>query len=146
MPNEPKYELVNSIDVNAGTITQHADRQSEFTALVRQLLVAQNRQNELLQEVVDCLSAGQRQRTAELSQWKDANPGLAKSCRVAADNLGRIQTEFLSSLTFEINDNFENLQDSEYFMHEFFDKYGPRIAHLNALMQTLSVLGSVPGR
>ena len=146
MPNEPKYELVNSIGDNAGTITQHADRQSEFTALVRQLLVAQNRQNELLQEVVDCLSAGQRQRAAELSQWKDANPGLAKSCRVAADNLGRIQTEFLSSLTFEINDNFENLQDSEYFMHEFFDKYGPRIAHLNALMQTLSVLGSVPGR
>ncbi|MBR4976754.1 MAG: hypothetical protein IKY61_06825, partial [Thermoguttaceae bacterium] len=70
MSNEPKYELVNSIDVNAGTITQHADRQSEFTALVRQLLVAQTRQNELLQEVVDCLSAGQRQRAAELAQWK----------------------------------------------------------------------------
>ncbi len=146
MSNEPKYELVNSIDVNAGTITQHADSQSEFTALVRQLLVAQTRQNELLQEVVDCLNAGQRQRAAELSQWKEANPGLAKSCRVAADCLGKMQTEFLSSLTFEINDNFENLQDSEFLMHEFFDKYGPRVAHLNALLQTLSVLGSVPTR
>ena len=146
MPNEPKYELVGSVDVAPRTITQHADQQSEFTALVRQLLVAQTRQNELLQEVVDCLSAGQRQRAAELSQWKDANPGLAKSCRVAADCLGKIQTEFISTLAFEISDNCENLQESEYFMHEFFDKYGPRIAHLNALMQTLSVLGSVPGR
>ena len=146
MPNEPKYELVGSVDVAPRTITQHADQQSEFTALVRQLLVAQTRQNELLQEVVDCLSAGQRQRAAELSQWKEANPGLAKSCRVAADCLGKIQTEFISTLAFEISDNCENLQESEYFMHEFFDKYGPRIAHLNALMQTLSVLGTVPGR
>jgi pyruvate formate lyase activating enzyme len=41
-----------------------------------------------------------------------------------------------------INDSAEEMLK----IREFFDKYGPRIAHLNALVQTLSVLGSVPTR
>lgn len=145
MSNEPKYQLVGSVDVGAGaTVTQHADERSEFSALVRQLITVQTRQNELLQEVVNQLSAAQRQRNAELAQWKQANPGLSKSCKVAADCLGKIQTEFLSNLAFEVGENFENMTESEYFLNEFFDKYGPRIVHLNTLLQTLSVLGNAP--
>ena len=145
MANTSKYELVGSIDSSAGaTITQHADRESEFSDLIRQLIASQNRQNALLQEVVNQLSAAQRQRSFELAQWRRANPELAQSCKAAAESLGKIQSTLLSKLAFEIDASFEDLQDSEYMLNDFFDKYGPRISHLNTLLQTLSILGNAP--
>ena len=54
---------------------------NEITELLRQLVVGQDRQNELLEDLVDQLNAGQRQRAAELGQWKEANPVLARRCR-----------------------------------------------------------------
>ncbi len=144
MPNESKYELVGSIDVGAETISQYSDQKTEFSELMRQLISVQTKQNELLQEVVDQLGAAQRQRNAELAQWKRANPVLANSCKMAADSLGKIQTDFLTSLAYEVDDNFEELKDNEYLLNEFFDKYGSRIIHLNTILQTLSILGNAP--
>ncbi len=147
MTNNSQYELVgaSSIDVSpTATITQHADPRSEFSDLIRQLITVQTKQNELLQQVVNQLSAPQRQRNNELAQWKRANPELAKSCKVAAECLGKIHTEFLSSLAFEIHESYEDFQDSEYLLNDFFDKYGPRITHLSTILQTLSVLGNAP--
>ncbi len=144
MPNESKYELVGSIDVGAETISQYSDQQTEFSELMRQLISVQTKQNELLQEVVDQLGAAQRQRNAELAQWKRANPVLANSCKMAADSLGKIQTDFLTSLAYDVDDNFEELKDNEYLLNEFFDKYGSRIIHLNTILQTLSILGNAP--
>jgi len=150
MASNSKYELVDTfvstVDTSSrnSTITQSVDQQADVTGLLRQLILVQTKQNELLQEVVNQLSAGQRQRNLELAQWKQANPALARSCKVAADHLGNIQTDFLAGLACEIDDNFENLQDSEYMLNEFFDKFGPRIVHLNTLLQTLTVLGNAP--
>lgn len=143
--NKSKYELVSSIDqAPAATITQRVETQSEVPDLLRQLILAQTRQNELLQEIVNQLTAAQRQRNLELAQWKRANPVLANSCRMAAECLGKLQTEFLTSLAYDVDDNFENLQGNEYLLNEFFEKYGPRIVHLNTILQTLTVLGNAP--
>ena len=143
--NKSKYELVSSIDqAPAATITQRVETQSEVPDLLRQLILAQTRQNELLQEIVNQLTAAQRQRNLELAQWKRANPVLANSCRMAAECLGKLQTEFLTSLAYDVDDNFENLQENEYLLNEFFEKYGPRIVHLNTILQTLTVLGNAP--
>ena len=144
MANESKYELVSSLDTNSATITQRTDLQTELPDLLRQLIAVQNKQNELLQEVVNQLTAAQRQRNIELAQWKRANPTLANSCKIAADCLGKLQTEFLTSLAYDVDDNFEDLQGNEYLLNEFFEKYGPRIIHLNTILQTLSVLGNAP--
>lgn len=144
MASEVKYELVNSLDTGSTTITQHTDFKTEFSELVRQLITIQTKQNELLQAVVDQLTAAQRQRNFELAQWKLANPSLANSCKIAADCLGKLQTEFLTSLACDIDDNFEDMQGNEYMLNEFFEKYGPRIIHLNTILQTLSVLGNAP--
>jgi hypothetical protein len=107
-------------------------------------LAAQDRQNALLEEMVSQMSAAQRQRNTELSQWKQANPRLANSCRAAAEALGRVQTGFLESLTDEINANYENLMDGEFMLNEFVDRFGPRMAHLNGLLQVLSQLSAMP--
>jgi hypothetical protein len=119
-------------------------QEAEQTRLLRELLAAQDRQNELLEELVGQLGASQRQKSHELGQWKQANPHLARSCRTAAEALGKVQAEFLESLTSEINANYENLLDGEFMLNEFVDRFGPRMAHLNGLLQVLSQLSAVP--
>ncbi len=116
----------------------------ELTSVLREILSAQDRQNELMEEMVNQLSAQQRQRAGELSQWKQANPRLARNCRLAAESLSKVQTEYLENLTEEINDNYEILRDGEFMLNEFVDRFGPRVAHLNGLLQVLSQLSANP--
>jgi predicted DsbA family dithiol-disulfide isomerase len=139
--------LFSQIDVSqasyAGPPHQAARNQEiEQVRLLRELLAAQDRQNELLEEMVSQLSTAQKQRATELGQWKQANPRLARNCRLAAEALGRVQTEFLESLTQEITANYENLLDGEFMLNEFVDRFGPRMAHLNGLLQVLSQLSA----
>ena len=114
----------------------------ELVAVLREILAAQDRQNELLEELVGQLNAAQRQRANELGQWKQANPELARNCRFAAEALSKVQTEYLANLTEEINENFESLRDGEFMLNEFVDRFGPRVAHLNGLLQVLSQLSA----
>ncbi len=114
----------------------------EVLEMMRQLVIGQDRQNELLEELVDQMNAGQRQRASELGQWKDANPNLAKRCRAAAEALGQVQTEFIETLAFDVNENYESMMEGEFVLNEFVDKYGPRLAHLNGVLQLLSQLSS----
>jgi hypothetical protein len=117
---------------------------AELVHVLRQILAGQDRQNELIEELVGQISSTQRQRASELGQWKQANPRLARNCRTAAEALGKVQTEFLQSLTQEINDNYENLMEGEFMLNEFVDRFGPRMAHLNGLLQILSQLSATP--
>jgi hypothetical protein len=136
----------SQIDVShvgeAGRPPAGGDAGAELTVLLREILAAQDRQNELLEELVGQLGAAQRQRATDLGHWKRANPELAQKCRMAAEALSKVQTEYLDSLTQEINDNFEVLRDGEFMLNEFVDRFGPRVAHLNGLMQVLSQLSA----
>ncbi|MGD0898537.1 MAG: hypothetical protein ABR915_11920 [Thermoguttaceae bacterium] len=118
--------------------------EGEMAYLLRQILAGQDRQNEILEELISQISSSQRQRASELGQWKQANPHLARSCRVAAEALGKIQTEFLDSLTREISENCETLMEGDFMLNEFVDRFGPRMAHLNGLLQVLSQLSATP--
>lgn len=118
--------------------------QSEIGALLHQLVAGQDRQNELLEELVDNMGASQRQRANELKQWKDANPLLARRCRAAAEALSQVQTEFLQGMTVDVTDGYEDMMDSEFVLNEFVDRYGPRLAHLNGVLQLLSQLSANP--
>jgi len=143
-----RQPLYTQIDVGSSAYppVPHAGRGdlSENTLILREILAAQDRQNELLEEMVTQMGLQGKQRANELGQWKQANPRLARNCRRAAESLGKIQTEFLESLSQEINTNFETLIDGEYMLNEFIDKYGPRMAHLNGLLQVLAMLGAAP--
>jgi len=118
--------------------------QSTVTMLLEQLIVGQDRQNELLEEMVEQMGATQRQRSADLHNWKEANPVLARRCRAAAEALSQVQTEFLHNITGEVQDSYENMLDSDFVMNEFVDRYGPRLAHLNGVLQLLSQLSGKP--
>jgi hypothetical protein len=138
--------LYSQIDVTPPTYPNvPAGRQDlEQTRLLREILAAQDRQNELLEEMVNHFGQNQKQRNNELGQWKQSNPRLANNCRKAAEALGKVQTEFLESLTAEVNDNYENLLEGEFMLNEFVDRFGPRMAHLNGLLQVLSQLSATP--
>ena len=150
MTRQPRSRppLYSQIDVSQGANASQTPvaggGAGEHIRLLREMLSAQDRQNELLEELVANLSAAQRQRANELGQWKQANPALARKCRVAAEELSKVQTEFLTSLTREVNDNIDALMDGEFMLNEFVDRFGPRLAHLNGLLQVLSQLSSTP--
>jgi hypothetical protein len=148
MSRESQSALFTQVDITAGTHIarprepQHAVE--ENSALLRDILSAQDRTNELLEEMVAQMAAGHRQRASELNQWKEANPELAESCRLAAEALSRVQISFLDSMTQEINENEDHMGDGEYMFNEFVDRYGPRLAHLNGVIQVLAQLSNVP--
>ncbi len=138
--------LFSQIDVSqvVHAAASNTRQDTEQTRLLRELLSAQDRQNELLEELVGQLGIAHKQRATELGQWKQANPHLAHNCRMAAEALGKVQAEFLGSLTAEINANYESLLDGEFVLNEFVDRFGPRMAHLNGLLQVLSQLSATP--
>ena len=105
------------------------------------MLVAQDRTNELLEELVGALSAQNKNRAKELNHWRVANPALAESCREAAETLSSVQVEFLDRMTEEVNESKEELIYGDFLLTEFVDRYGPRLAHLNGVIQALAQLG-----
>ncbi len=141
---QPLYTQIDVTPPSYNAASSPARPDTEHTRLLRDLLAAQDRQNELLEELVGHLGAANKQRSMELGQWKQANPRLAKNCRFAAETLGRVQTEFLESLTQEIADNADSLMEGEYMLNDFIDRFGPRMAHLNGILQVLSQLSASP--
>jgi hypothetical protein len=138
------FRIDVSAEAAAADSGAHGGAGAITVALLRQMVAGQERQNRLLEELIHLLSGAQRQRVAELGQWKEANPGLARNCREAAETLGRVQTQFLRNLTREIAENEECLVDGDFMLNEFVDRYGPRLAHLNGVLQVLSQLSSMP--
>jgi hypothetical protein len=45
-------------------------------------------------------------------------------------------------LTAEVQDSEDTLRDSDFMLQEFVDRYGPRLAHLNGVLQVLSQLAA----
>ena len=131
------------IDVSAETdTTPPASNDRVAVELLRQIVAGQQQQNKLLESLVQQSTAANQQRATELEQWKNANPELAHSCRRAAETLSRVQTEFLGTLTEEIEDSEDHLIEGEYMLNEFVDRFGPRLAHLNGVLQVLAQLGT----
>jgi len=119
MPHEsqdmsPVFRIDVSQNASENPVSQPANLQSEMVTLLHQLVEGQDRQNELLEEMVEQVGASQRQRSNELTQWKDANPLLARRCRAAAEALSQVQTEFLQNMTADVNDTYEGMMDSDF--------------------------------
>jgi len=138
--------ICTQLDISANSMLSgaqgSAEGNAEQTALLRELVVAQQKSNELLGQLVALISQQQRQRAAELKAWREANPKLADSCRRAAESLTKVHTEFLPSIASEAASSGDDLLDSDYALGEFIDRYGPRLAHFNGIMQLFAQLGA----
>jgi hypothetical protein len=137
--------MFTQVDVGAGTSGRMLPSNSNDQAeLLREVLTAQDRTNELLEELVCIMGTQQKQRAQELHQWRSANPRLSEACRNAAEALSRVQVEYLDRMTEEINDTADDLADGEFMLNEFVDRFGPRLAHLNGMIQVFAQLSSPP--
>ncbi len=140
----PASPIFSQVDVTAGSSTEiSVGSHVEHSELLREVLTAQDRTNEILEELVGVMSANQKQRAQELHQWRNANPRLSKSCRKAAEALSSVQLDYLESMTDEINDTADDMVEGEFLLNEFVDRFGPRLAHLNGVIQVLAQLSSV---
>lgn len=143
-------QVCTQLDISASTISQTVPSPppttdaSETSRLLRDMVVLQHRSCELLAELVNQVSLQHRQRNAELKAWKEANPKLATACRHAAESLAKVHAEFLSNIATEAYDNAESFSDSDYALGDFLDRFGPRLAHFNGVLQLLSQLGAQP--
>lgn len=138
-------QMFSQVDVSAGTSTTAAARaNAEQAELLREVLAAQDRTNEILEELVSVMASSQKQRAQELHQWRNANPQLSDNCREAAESLSRVQLQYLERITEEICDTAEDMEEGEFMLNEFVDRFGPRLAHLNGVIQVLAQLSSTP--
>lgn len=126
----------------AGPTTGNSSR--VMVDLLKQLVIGQQQQSRILEALVANQESAAGNRNDDLMAWKDANPRLADKCRTAAETLSRVQSEFLESLVDEVNENEEYLVEGDYMMNEFIDRFGPRMAHLNGVLQVLAQLSSEP--
>lgn len=109
--------------------------------LLRDLVHGQQRQNELLERMMEQTVAAQQARASELHAWRSANPELARACRQTMDALARAQVAILQELTEELSDSGDAIESSPYLLGEFIDRFGPRMAHLNCVLQMVGQLG-----
>ena len=143
--HRPAPPLFSQLDVSSASHAHaHLSPREEQSELLREMLAAQDRTNELLEDLASTMAANHKQRASELHQWRNAHPALATSCREAAEALTRVQIEYLDRMTEEINDTSDDMVEGEFLLNEFVDHYGPRLAHLNGVIQVLAQLSSVP--
>ena len=147
MSHRPSYATIYSqVDISTAASGPQGlmSPPEEQSQLLREVLTAQDRTNELLEELISTVSSMQRQRNAEINNWKKNNPELARSCHDAAEALSKVQVEYLDRLTEEVNESSDDLLYGDFLLSEFIDKYGPRLAHLNGVIQFLAQISSTP--
>ena len=133
----------SQVEVSPGALSSPRGVGDQAETL-REILSAQDRTNELLEELINKITSVQRQKQAELKKWKDAHPELAEACRRAAESLSKVQIEFLDRITDEIEESAEEMAYGDFLLSEFIDRFGPRLAHLNGVLQVLAQLASTP--
>jgi hypothetical protein len=147
MSHDPRlFAPTFSIDVSATPqATPSAgkiDANELIVALLKQLVDGQQKEIKLLEEIAHWVGLNHKQRQQEIAGWKQTNPDLARSCRMATEALVRVQNDFIHKLTEEAADGYETMMDSEFMLQEFIDRFGPRMAHLGGMLHMVSQLSA----
>ncbi len=146
-PFTPVFSIDVSADATSKATPRPADAGSLLVALTRQMIDMQQQQNQMLEQLIavnreslQLAKQANAQRQNDLTQWRNAHPKLVRSCKNALETLSGVQTEFLQALADEVEHSKEDLAESDYVFNEFLDRYGPRMAHLNGVLQVLNHL------
>ena len=150
--NDSSQPFFNQIDVSnivapSGSVDERCrveQRHAELLGVLNDIAAQQKRQNELLTQLINLQTAPQRQRVNELQAWRNAHPELAKGCRQLLDRMSAMQNEYFTKMVEESAENSEDWDYSEFMFNDFVDRFGPRLIHLNSLLQALSQLAAPP--
>jgi hypothetical protein len=138
----PVFSIDVCTDASTAAASNKIDANELIVNLLKQLVEGQQQELKLLQEIAHWTGLGHKQRQHEIHQWKETNPDLARSCRIASEALVKVQNDYLHKLTEEAADGYETMMDSEYMLQEFIDRFGPRMAHLGGVLHMVSSLSA----
>ena len=138
----PMFSIDVCTDTRAAAASTKIDANELIVNLLKQLVEGQQQELKLLQEIAHWTGLSHKQRQHEIHQWKEANPDLARSCRVATEALVKVQNDYIHKLTEEAADGYETMMDSEYMLQEFIDRFGPRMAHMGGILHMVSSLSA----
>jgi len=150
-PNENQDHLLFSqIEIGAGPLQPSSlseseelqEENSQVIRLLQELLRTQAEQNKIMSQMLAQMTAQGKQRVRDLKRWQESHPYLAASCRDAANKLGHVQAEFLQNLTDQVDCTADDMLESDYAFSDFVEKFGPKMLHLNGILQMLGQLGS----
>ncbi len=149
MQNSPQDSMFSQIDVSSVVAPVEVDREfreeqrhAELISVLRELLAQQKTQNDLLVQLLTLQTAPQRKKMHDLQAWRTAHPELARSCRELLDKMSEMQTEYFLRMVETSAENGEDWGYSEFMFNDFVDRFGPRLVHLNALLQALGHLAA----
>ncbi len=150
--NDSSQPFFNQIDVtnivpSPGAVDERyrtEQRHAELLGVLNDIAAQQKRQNELLTQLINLQTAPQRQRVNELQAWRNSHPELAKGCRQLLDRMSSMQNEYFTKMVEESAENSEDWDYSEFMFNDFVDRFGPRLIHINTLLQALSQLAAPP--
>lgn len=138
----PVFSIDVCTDASTAAVSNKIDANELIVNLLKQLVEGQQQELKLLQEIAHWTGLSHKQRQHEIHQWKETNPDLARSCRIASEALVKVQNDYIHKLTEEAADGFETMMDSEYMLQEFIDRFGPRMAHLGGVLHMVSSLSA----
>jgi hypothetical protein len=138
----PMFSIDVCTDSHTAAASTKIDANELIVNLLKQLVDGQQQELKLLQEIAHWTGLSHKQRQHEITQWKDTNPDLARSCRIASEALVKVQNDYIHKLTEEAADNYETMMDSEFMLQEFVDRFGPRMAHLGGVLHMVSSLSA----
>ena len=75
-------------------------------------------------------------------EWKKNNEQLSKTCRRAAEVLGKVQSNYIRNLAEEIIDSEDEIINSDYLFSEIIDNNGHQMQHLNLMCTVFTAMGS----
>lgn len=149
MSDAPQQAIFSQIDVTNIVSSAPVDekfreeqRHVELMGALRDVADQQKRQNELLTQLINLQTANQRQRQHELQMWRSMHPNLARGCRKLLNKMSEMQTDYFTRMVDESMENCDDWNYSEFMFNDFVDRFGPRLVHLNGLLQALSQLAA----
>lgn len=138
----PVFSIDVCTDAHTAAVSNKIDANELIVNLLKQLVDGQQQELKLLSEIAHWVGLSHKQRQQEIHQWKETNPDLARSCRIASEALVKVQNDYIHKLTEEAADGHETMMDSEYMLQEFIDRFGPRMAHLGGVLHMVSSLSA----
>lgn len=114
----------------------------ELVCLAREQVQIAREQLELMRRAEDRFQKQQEAQREEFQRWFGENPGLAGYCTAAHDHLRTLLGKAIAELVQYVDDNGENLLDSDFARTEMIDKYGSLLNHVSAMYGMLKRLAA----
>src|ERR1044072_3058704 len=102
----PMFSIDVCTDTRAAAASTKIDANELIVNLLKQLVDGQQQELKLLSEIAHWVGISHKQRQQEITQWKDANPDLARSCRIASEALVKVQNDYIHKITEEAADGY----------------------------------------